>query len=479
MRRLLAQTTLLCAAGAAALAVLASPAAASGRQLTIMHDEALLLRSGPTVRDHTLDELKGLGTDIVKIPVYWQEVAPGPRRPAGFDGTDPNDYNWSAYDGLVNGVVARGMRPMLEIGNRAPDWAVGKRTRSHMGTYRPSAAQFRLFATAVGRRYPGVRLWSIWNEPNLASWLAPQRARGGKVPLSPSIYRTLYLAGYRGLRAAGHTHDRILIGELAPTGSGTTQKVPPLTFLRELACLDRRYRQYRGRAARRRGCHRVGRIPTSGLAYHPYTPRGGPRARPHNRDDASIGQLSRVTRTLDALARRGKLPRRLPIWITEYGFQTNPPDPFQYPIGKVPGFMDESEWLAFHNPRVASVDQYQLIDDKLLPVRGLRRYAGFQQGLRFASGRPKRAIYAAWRMPAFARYRGSRVEVFAGLRTAPAGTTVLIQSRRPHGRYRRLGGGRLSASGYFSKIFRVSSPGTRTYRITIAGRSRVKHAARR
>ena len=108
------------------------------------------------------------------------------------------------------------MEPFLVLGNRAPDWATAKRTRRR-GTYRPSARELRLFATAAGARYSGsfgglprVAIWSIWNEPNLFSWLAPQRRRG--VPLSPSIYRGLYLAGHRGLRDSGHGADRILLG---------------------------------------------------------------------------------------------------------------------------------------------------------------------------------------------------------------------------------------------------------------------------
>jgi hypothetical protein len=56
---------------------------------------------------------------------------------------------------------------------------------------------------------------------------------------------------------------------------------------------------------------------------------------------------------------------------------------------------------------------------------------------------------------------------------------VLVESRARGRRYRRLGTGTVNASGYFRKIFRVSGAGGRTYRITIAGRSRVKRGARR
>src|SRR5207248_3061537 len=116
-------------------------------------------------------------------------------------------------------------------------------------------------------------------------------------------------------------------------------------------------------AARKRGCHKIGRFPDSGLAYHPYTKPAGPRLS-EAQDDAAIGQLGRVRATLDALARRGKLPPGLPIWITEFGYQTNPPDPiFGASLGRAAGFMDQSEWIAFRNSRVAAYSQYTLFDD--------------------------------------------------------------------------------------------------------------------
>src|ERR1700742_2448391 len=96
-------------------AALAAPAAqASSKQLLVMQDDALLYRNGPVIRDQTLDEFKALGTDVVKVQVYWREVAPaGRRKPAGFVGTDPASYDWSLYDGVVDGIVSRGIGPML------------------------------------------------------------------------------------------------------------------------------------------------------------------------------------------------------------------------------------------------------------------------------------------------------------------------------------------------------------------------------
>ncbi|MGH2824605.1 MAG: hypothetical protein ACRDLY_16635 [Thermoleophilaceae bacterium] len=441
-------------------AALAAPAAdASTRQLTIMQDDAQV--RGRTAE--TLDEFARLGVDIVKLNLYWDEVAPnGRRKPAGFDGADPGSYAWGSYDHAVQAILDRGMRPFLSLGGRGPDWATGKRGRR--GTYRPNAEEFRTFAEAAGLRFANVDIWSIWNEPNLYSWLSPQRHK--RVPVSPSIYRELYIAGHRGLRASGNGDDAILLGELMPRGGTDRRKVPPLQFLREMACLDRNYRQYRGRAAKLRGCRRVGRIPTSGLAYHPYTLAGGPGVN-EARDDAAIGQLGRVRATLDKLARRGKLPRRLKIWITEFGFQTRPPDPFGTPIRRAPGFMDLSEWIAFRNPRVAAYGQYTMRDNDF-----------WQSGLRFESGRAKRGVYDAFRMPLLVRWLGGgRVEVFGALRSASGGS-ARIESKPPGGSYRSRGSAAVNRAGYFRRVLRVRNGFRHKFRVTLDGRSRVKRVTR-
>ena len=61
----------------------------------------------------------------------------------------------------------------------APDWA----TPGKSSVDRPNATEFGKFVRAVGTRFSTVKIWSIWNEPNLSSWLSPQ-VKGG-VPQSP------------------------------------------------------------------------------------------------------------------------------------------------------------------------------------------------------------------------------------------------------------------------------------------------------
>jgi hypothetical protein len=451
------------------VAALAAPAAhASSQQLLIMQDDAHV-RSAP---GETLSEFASFGTDVVKINLYWDEVAPkGRRKPAGFDGANPASYSWGSYDAAIQAVIDQGMQPYVTLGSHAPDWATGRRGRK--GTYRPSAKEFRLFAQAAGLRYPGVQIWSIWNEPNLNSWLSPQRSKG--VPLSPSIYRGLYMAGRRGLIDAGHDEasTTFLIGELMPRAGGSAVKVRPLEFLREMACLDSSYRQITGRAAKKRNCRKVGRFPADGFAYHPYTPSGGPSVS-EGRDDAAIGQLGRVRSTLDALARRGKLPSRLPIWITEFGYQTNPPDRiFGSSLARAASFMDVSERIAFRNSRVAAYSQYTLFDDPPRAGSGPLIWSSWQAGLRFRNGRRKPKVYEAFRLPLVVRaVSGGRVEIWGGNRQP--GAIAQIASKAPGGSYRSLGSAQLNQAGYFRRVFKVSAAARRKYKVTIGAVSRVK-----
>src|SRR5256714_12963583 len=252
------------------------------------------------------------------------------------------------------------MRPYLQLGERAPRWASGKSS-----VVRPKAGDYGRFVQAVGTRYSGayvpgglttalprVTLFSVWTEPNLFSWLSPQWVKGR--PTSPKIYRELVRAGQKGLSDSGHGGDELLIGELLPfarSGEEGSRKVRPVEFLRELACVDSSYHAHKGTAAKERGCSNFKPIPGTGLAYHPYTLPGGPDVATPNADDASISELNRVVRALDKLSNRHRLvSNRMPIWISEFGFQTNPPDPYPTPIKQGPGFLGQSGWLAHRHP---------------------------------------------------------------------------------------------------------------------------------
>jgi hypothetical protein len=432
----------------------------------MMQDDPALIYGGAARRAQGLDELKSLGVDIVKVRVRWRDLAAGKRKPSG-DLSNPASYPsaaWAPYDATVRGATDRGMGVMFQLGGAAPDWA----TPGKSAVDRPNPAEFGRFAQAVGTRFSGsfsdgagtiprVSVFSVWNEPNLVSWLSPQVAGG--VPQSPRIYRGLLLAASAGLNASGHSGDELLLGELLPftrTSGSTSKKTRPVTFLRELACVDSHYRPFRGSAAKQRGCTGFTALPGTGLAYHPTACTGGPNVPTPNPDDASIGQLSRLTVALDRLSAKGRLQRTgMPIWITEFGFRSRPPDPFATPLASIPGFMGQSEWIAFKNARVASYSQYPLVDDP----RG-----GFQSGLRFHSGRKKPAVYEAFQRPFYARKSGGRVELFGGVRAASGGTVELQTRTSTKGKWQSLGSATLNSRGYFDTYVKVGAAAKRYFR---------------
>jgi hypothetical protein len=302
-----------------------------------------------------------------------------------------------------------------------------------------------------------VTLFSVWNEPNLRSWLDPQTRKG--VPVAPAIYRRLVYAASDGLTASGHASDQLLIGELLPfarSGRTGSTKLRPIAFLREMACLNSHYHPYRGKAAKLRGCSGKFRtLPGTGLAFHPYTLGGGPNINTPNRDDASISTLSRVTRALDKIYAKHRLAKRkMPLWITEFGFQSSPPDHFATPLARIPGFQAQSERIAYRNRRVVSYSQYPLLDDSSL--------AGFQSGLRFKNGKVKKGVYNGFAQTIYAVKSGSRVDVFGCERAAANGTSVTIQGRTgKKGKWKSLATASTNAYGYFDSKVRFS-PGSRS-----------------
>jgi hypothetical protein len=402
----------------AALAAVPAPALASRSQQSVFEDETSLLYSGPARRDQTLDELRGLGVDVIRANVIWNRYVPSPgskSRPS-FDASDPNAYSLGEVDALVAGASARGMTVLLTPTGPGPAWASScGGSASARRICNPKASEYGRFVTALGRRYPAVTHWSIWNEPNQGGWLTPQWKASGRshIPAAPAIYRNLVRAATSALAATGHGSDQILLGETAPigrtSGSYAKRSLAPADFYRELFCLDARGRKLTGKAARVRGCSSFKRLAVTGVAHHPYTRGAGQSlARRVGPGDITLANISRLSKWLDRGGRRGRVPRGLPIWITEFGFQTNPPDRYAgTSLGNQARWLNQSDWLAWRNSRIRSVAQYEMRDE--------RSSGAFQTGLRFLSGKAKPAL-AAYRLPIWALTSGSSTKVWLQVR---------------------------------------------------------------
>jgi hypothetical protein len=424
----------------------AGEARASKTQWSMFEDHPRLVSSGDAVREQTLNTIKALGADTLRIDVRWAEVAPSPqaKKQPSFVATDPAAYpGFAAYDDLVTRAVGKGFRVMITLAPDAPRWAtVGGRG----GNYKVSASKFAAFARAVGTRYsgifgglPAVGNWSIWNEPNHIFFLKPRSQ-------SPRIYRGLVQAGVPALRATAAKGSKIFVGELAPVGTAT-KVIGPLRFTQQWLCLDKNFKRLRGRAAKKLGCKRFKKVNANGFAHHPYGPTTTVSAR---RDIINMLAIRRLGKALDRAARAGRIPRRLPIYSTEFGYQTNPPDPF---VSTSPARqaerLNQMEEYSYGYARLKSYSQYLLFDDPARSGSSALRWAGFQTGLRFSNGKAKPS-FEAYMLALVVHKRRGGVRIWGHVR-AGAGTRFAQLQRRSGGSFVNDGAPiKANAGGYFT-----------------------------
>ncbi|MFY9487265.1 MAG: hypothetical protein WAP35_01020 [Solirubrobacterales bacterium] len=456
----------LSAATAILLITEAGPSIASTKQLSVLEDSGRVLSPIPAIREESLDEIKSLDADVVKIPVSWRSIAPNPtgRVKPSDDLTDPSSYpavNWMTVDAAVLGAEIRGLKVWMMITAPAPRWAVASEPARGPGSLNPDPDDYAEFVEAVAKRYKSVKIWSIWNEPNLSLFLQPQFKKG--VAVSAIHYRKMYRAAYAALIGNGHRRDTILFGELlprAPLPRRANGTIPPVMWLREFFCLDDELLPYTGAEARAHGCNGFKPLKTSGFAYHPYTTPQGPRFDDPMPLNATINHLGRIYGVLDAASRQRRLSgSKLKIYSSEFGFQSNPPDRKTVPIRKIPEFLNFSELLSYNDRRMATYSQYQLVDDKLT--------TGFQSGLRFYSGRKKTDVYAAYQLPLVViRRTTGTVTVWGKLRSSDASIQEIEIQVRAGSKFETVETVESTSSrGYFKLVLSTPGAGAKTYRL--------------
>ncbi|HWF74103.1 MAG TPA: hypothetical protein VG186_12200 [Solirubrobacteraceae bacterium] len=460
MNRLIRLAVLALVLGAALAAAVTTGARAGSTQITMLQDDSHVL-TNPT---GTLNLFRSLGATDVRIFMGWGSIAPSPnsRRQPRFSANNPSSYpasHWAPYDAAVRAAAARGMGVNFLLAGPAPLWATKPAPRAVTSRtahdYEPNAAQFGAFVAAVGKRYSGhyrpsarsaplprVKFWAVWDEPNYGFQLAPQGIKG--VEVAPMYYRSLLDHAWTSLWATGHGRDTILIGDTAPRGAnvpGLANGTVPLRFLRALYCVGARFQQLRGSAAAARGCPTTARgsrsfrsqnpalFDASGFAAHLYTSgqdsspvQSDPRGEP---DYAGIVDLPNLARTLDRLQTAYGSRTRLPIYNTEFGFQTDPPRSTCGCVFLSPAtaayYLNWSEYLEWINPRVRSDAQY-LLYDAPGPPGHVTSESGFSSGLASLTGKPK-ATYAAFQLPLYlpstSTSSGQALEVWGQVRPAP------------------------------------------------------------
>ena len=439
-----------------------APAHASSTEVSMLLDDDQLIYTTPDHMRATLATLKALGVDVVKVSMVWQLVAPdafATQEPAGFDPTNPNDYPpgaWTRWDWLTEIAQSLGMKVYFLVIGPAPLWAVPPQNRTSQGPsvgHMPDPTQYQDFVQAVGERYSGTQIdptdglvipkvsyWGIWNEPNERSWMNPwykSLPHHRKQLLQPSDYRQLVSAAYTGLTATGHAGDTIMVGETANRGV-----MDPLPFIRALYCVGSNLRPLRGSAASAFRC------PTSGshsqfvnanpglfktsFAHHPYAfPYQTPPNRPYPyKTFITLDNVPSLERMLGGImsAYGVHRPGGVPLYLTEWGYKTNPPNPYVHTSPALQAtYLNEGEYMTWQEPYVKGLTQFLLVDSrpKATEPKGSALYwSTFQTGLEYANGTPKPS-FAAFQVPIWLPnpHHGRRVTVWGQLRPADHTTT--------------------------------------------------------
>ena len=397
MRRGLGAGFVVALALVAALPVHASTGARFGIQ-----DDAWLMYGPGTLSDRVAT-LQGLGVGVVRFTLRWDRVAP--KKPAR--ARDPEDaaYRWGVYGNVLDELHAQGI-PVLVTLWGSPRWANGGGAPSRL-----PVSGLGDFAAAAAARFRWVHLWTVWNEPN---------SRTFSVPVSPLAYvRRALNPAYAALHAASGA-NRVGGGVTSPRR--TPSGLSPLAFMQGMHAAHARLDAYA------QNPYPVGRgeTPFHATCAHCFTMASLPTIR------------ADVTRYFG--------PK--PLWLTEYGYQTDPPDRLLgVSYATQAKCIGEGALRVWQQPGVTILIHFLMRDE---PSVG-----GWQSGLFSVRGAAKPA-YHAFALPlAEVSRHGSRTVLWGEVRPGSGARSYVLQ-RAVGGGWRALGGtSRTARNGAFMRTVAV------------------------
>jgi len=367
-------TIVLAAAGATAKP---SQALAANGMLVGLYDPVQPL----IAPDTTFPALVKLHVKIIRIGLDWGLTVAKKKPTHPMDPADPA-YDWTQFDDVVLNAQKHKIQVLFTIYG-TPKWANGGKPLNRAPK---KMLYLRQFAYAAAKRYsgtydrgdgtvlPAVRKWMAWNEPNNPVFLQPQWAKAGKnkyIPIAAKNYAAMCQAVWAGVHAT-NLKETVACGATDPRGNNRPRSsrpsIAPLTFLRALK--------------------RYGLRDFDVYAHHPYynSPQESPTTPPKAKTVITLANINLLTTFLSRLYGPKKL------WITEYGYQTKPPDPnFGVTWAKQAQYLTQAFKIARRNPRITLMLWFLLRDEK--------RLSGWQSGLITAAGKKKPAFNAFMRLP--------------------------------------------------------------------------------
>ena len=238
---------------------------------------------------------------------------------------------------------------------------------------------------------------------------------------------------------AANKNAKILIGETAPVGRAP-KAMGPKEFFRKWLCLNSSYR----RTTKGTGCRSFKKIDADGYAHHPY----GPTSRvPKKADVINMLAIRQLGGFLDKAAAAGRIPRGLPIYSTEFGLQSNPPDRLvsTTPVRQAQ-LINEKEEYSFRYGRLKSYSQYLMFDDPPRPGPLSVKWSGFQTGIRFTNGK-KKPSYTAFQFPLVVKQRNRDVLIWGRVRPGTGQRFAQLQVKGGGNSGPRI---KTNSNGYFT-----------------------------
>ncbi len=405
------------------------PAQAAGPLQTAIYVQSGDIPSDDAGAATFFKRIKQSGATAVRLTITWRDVAPV-TRPTEFHPKDPADtaYNWTYPDRAITMALANGLTPLVDV-LEAPAWAGGKKV---------NASALGEFATAITSRYSGtfedlprVKYWMVWNEPNLSVYLAPQVA--GKKLVGAARYRGMVNA-FASAAHAVRRDNMVVAGLVAPF---TFNKDPgPLKFMKAVLSARTEFDIW---------------------AVHPYT-SGGPRHHAVKSTDVSLGDLPRARSALNTAVRARHVvsTHRVQLWITEFSWDSKPPDSKGVPLTLEAQWVSEALFRAWQAG--VSMFTWFLLTDDLAP-------SPYQSGLYFHNGKPKPAL-TAFRFP-FVALRHAR-SVYVWGRTPEGQPATAVIERKSSKGWKRVAAVKSNGAGIFTRTLPLSLPSSAFMRARIA-----------
>jgi hypothetical protein len=385
------------ALAALALGVPALAPAAPRLQVGITDDAWLMF--GPGTAEERAGRLHDMGAKVVRLTLDWRRIEPT-------QGT----FDWEREDAALAALRADGITPILVLWG-TPEWANGG---GRANVPPRSAADFAAFAREAATRYSWVRRWIVWNEPNQRRWLLPP---------SPVLYTTRLLnPAYEAIHAV---IPKALVAGGATAPRGASGGTSPVDFIRGM-----------GRAGANLDAY----------AHHPHPLSPAETPMTGGCDHCETISMATLERLLEETSRA--FGPRTRIWLSELGYQTNPPDKILgVRWGTQARYVAQAQMRAYRAPRVDILIQYLVRDEEST--------AAWQSGLETASGRAKPSMRSFTLPLVQVRRNGNATTVWGQVRPGDGRRAYDLQ-RFLGGRWKRVASGaQTTARGYLTRTVRA------------------------